>query len=88
MNYAYGIEGVKFIWNGINSDPEIEYENHIYNFYDFQDALWYWFCEENYPYCKPHKVELMDGIETEFQEWISNSEFDILDMLDDWNFNS
>ena len=36
----YGVPGVKFIWHGEWSDPEVEYEGEVYNYYDLEDALY------------------------------------------------
>ena len=34
------IPGVEFIWNGSQSDPEIKYNGHIFNYWDIEDALY------------------------------------------------
>jgi len=41
-----GCEGVEFIWNGTQSDPELEYLGHRLNYWDIENALWDMFLEE------------------------------------------
>lgn len=35
-----GVEGTEFIWHGEWSDPEIEYKDEVFNYWDVEDALW------------------------------------------------
>lgn len=47
---AFGLKDARFIWHGEWADPEIEYKEKIYNYYDIEDYLWSLYeedCEEN-----------------------------------------
>lgn len=37
---AWGIPNVYYIWHGEWSDPEIQYKNNYYDYYDVEDYLW------------------------------------------------
>ena len=41
-----GCEGVEFIWNGTQSDPELKYKDKIFNYWDVEDAMWEMFSDE------------------------------------------
>lgn len=43
-NYR-GTEGVRFVWNGCMSDPELLYDGKLFNYYDIENALWDMFVE-------------------------------------------
>lgn len=36
----YGVPGIKFIWHGEWSDPEVEYKGIRFDYYDLEDPLW------------------------------------------------
>lgn len=46
-NYC-GIDGIKFIWHGEWSDPEIEYKGKRCNVHDIEDSMWAMY-RETYP---------------------------------------
>ena len=45
-NYR-GTENVEFIWNGTQSDPQLRYDEKLFNYWDIEEALWEMFEEEN-----------------------------------------
>lgn len=38
-NYAWGVPGITFIWHGQWADPEVEYKDYIFNYWDIEDAI-------------------------------------------------
>ena len=38
--FFYGIKGIKFVWHGAWSDPELIWHKQSFNYYDLEDALW------------------------------------------------
>lgn len=71
-----GCEGVEFIWNGTQSDPELEYLEHRFNYWDIEDALWDMFLEET----GHNDSESEDPeVEAEFNEFVQEHCKDYLD---------
>lgn len=71
-----GCEDVEFIWNGTQSDPELEYLGHRFNYWDIEDALWQMFLEET-----GHEDSESDDpeVEAEFDEFVQEHCKDYLD---------
>ena len=42
----YEIRGIKFIWHGSWSDPELIWHRQSFNYYDLEDTLWSYYREE------------------------------------------
>ena len=47
-SYFYGIKGVRFIWHGTNSDPELSYKGIVLNYFFVEDYFWE-YCKEVHP---------------------------------------
>lgn len=39
-NYFYGIYGIRMIWHGAWSDPELIWHGKSFNYYDVETPLW------------------------------------------------
>ena len=74
--WFYGIKGIEFIWRGTQSDPLVAYKGHRFNYWDFEDAMYYDFLEEN-----------PGGTEDEFRAWMAENEEHAKCYLDDWIFS-
>jgi hypothetical protein len=48
-SYFYGIYGIRFIWHGEWSDPEIIWHGKSFNYYDLENTLWSYYQEEQNP---------------------------------------
>lgn len=48
-SYFYGIYGIRFIWHGAWSDPEIIWHGKSFNYYDLENTLWSYYQEEQNP---------------------------------------
>ena len=42
----YGIRGIRFIWHGAWSDPELIWHRQSFNYYDLEDTLWSYYRDE------------------------------------------
>lgn len=84
MSCYCGIDGINFIGHGEWSDPEIEFNGYLFNYWDVEDAIWDWFAEENYDGNRIEAEKSIDKNPTEYEEWVANSDADIYDMLNDW----
>lgn len=38
--YWRGVQGVTMIWHGEWSDPELEYEGNVANYWQIEDSMW------------------------------------------------
>lgn len=48
-SYFYGIYGIRFIWHGEWSDPEIIWHGKSFNYYDLENTLYSYYQEEQNP---------------------------------------
>lgn len=48
-SYFYGIYGIRFIWHGQWSDPEIIWHGKSFNYYDLENTLYSYYSEEQNP---------------------------------------
>ena len=71
-NYL-GIKGVKFIYHGEWSDPEIIYKNRTFNMHDVEDVLWNEF----------QAMTNNTGNFDEFVQWLHDNPYLVTDWLDD-----
>ena len=77
-NWYRGCKGVKFIWHGEWSDPELEYDGKIFNYWDVEDALWGMFLDD---------TDYVDGdagdprVEKEFDRYVQRTCRNYLDDL-------
>ena len=71
----YGVDGVEFIWNGEWSDPELKYQDKIFNSHDVEDALWDDYSEE----CKEAGKA---PNEDEFDNWVLENKHLVYEYLD------
>ena len=71
----YGVDGVEFIWNGAWSDPELKYQDKIFNSHDVEDALWEDYSEE----CKEAGKT---PTEDEFDNWVLENKHLVYEYLD------
>lgn len=71
-----GAKGVKFIWHGTQSDPELEYKGKRFNYWDIEDALWEDFLEET-----GHKDSDSGNaeVEKEFDKFVQDRAADYLE---------
>lgn len=71
-----GEEKIDMIWHGEWADPELEYKDHKFNYWDIEDALWERFLEET-----DHKDSESDdpSIEEEFNKYIQENAVDYLE---------
>ncbi|MBO7734834.1 MAG: hypothetical protein J6S67_19900 [Methanobrevibacter sp.] len=71
-----GEEKIDMIWHGEWADPELEYKDHTFNYWDIEDALWEMFLEET-----GHKdSESNDpSVEIEFNKYIQDNAVDYLE---------
>lgn len=71
-NYL-GIKGVKFIYHGDWSDPEIIYKDRTFNEYDVEDMLWDEF----------QAMTNNTGDSEEFVQWLHDNPYLVTNWLDD-----
>lgn len=64
-SYFYGIYGIRFIWHGPWSDPELIWHNKSFNYYDLEDALY-----SNYQECALNGEKVPD-----FEIWVKNNAY-------------
>ena len=69
-NYR-GVQEIEFIWHGEWADPELEYKDKTFNYWDVEDALWQDFKEEG-------------GAEDDEEAFDKYVQAHAVDMLDDW----
>lgn len=62
-NWFYGIYGIRFIWHGAWSDPELVWHKKSFNYYDLENTLWSMYQEE----CKENGVA---SGEDDFSKWV------------------
>ena len=62
-NYFYGIYGIRMIWHGEWSDPELLWHGKSFNYYDVETPLWHEY-KEVCEICgtKPN--------ENDFEKWV------------------
>lgn len=75
-DYFYNIRGIRFIWHGTNSDPELSYKGKVVNYYMVED---YWGmiykeeCDEHHlPVVKDNFPAWIKARENEVKEYIKN----------------
>lgn len=71
-----GCEDIDMIWNGEWGDPDLSYREHIFNYYDIEDALWNDFLEET-GYDDSQSGD--PQVEKEFDEYVRNNAPSYLD---------
>ena len=69
--YFYGIYGIKFVWHGEWSDPEIIWHNKSFNYYDLETPLYETYLEE-----------IQEGYTTlDFEIWVKKNAHIVRDYL-------
>lgn len=48
-SYFYGIYGIRFVWHGEWSDPELIWHGKSFNYYDVENTLYSYYSEEKSP---------------------------------------
>lgn len=71
----YGIDGIKFIYHNEWADPEIEYDNKLFNSHDVEDACWEDYNED----CKEDGTE---PTEEGFAKWMKEHDYIVFDYID------
>lgn len=82
MGNFYNVPGVKFIYHGEVSDPEVRYKDRIFNYWDLENALYEMYIEEGNP-----RIDKPSCDDKQFREWIANDPDTVYDYLDDWIFS-
>ena len=78
MSTYRGVPGTTFIWHGEYSDPEIEYKGHIFNYYDVEDGLWSYYCEQ----CEDMGIKpTEEGFDKWFEKHIDSAISDLEDLV-------
>lgn len=70
QKWFYEIEGIEFIWNGAQSEPQVKYKEKLFNYYELEDALYSMYDEDR---------DILDN----FLVWIKKNEHSATDFLDD-----
>lgn len=65
ISYFYGIYGIRLIWHGNWSDPEIIWHNKSFNYYDLETPLYETYLEE-----------IQEGYTTlDFEIWVKKNAY-------------
>lgn len=72
MGYFYGIKPAEFVWHGEWNDPEVRYNDHLFNYYDVEQTMYDWF-----------KEECSGANDDEFAPWMLAHADDVLSLLDE-----
>lgn len=74
-----GVEGVELIFNGEQSDPELQYEDKIANYWSVENDLWKSFLDET----GHSDSESGDKeVENEFDEWCQNHRDEVINTVE------
>lgn len=72
---AFGVPGLTFVWNGINRDPNIIYDNVIYSYADIEAGIAS-MVTDDYGDCTPEH----------FDEWCANNQNSIIGLMTDLEY--
>lgn len=75
-----GVPNVRMTWHGEYSDPELEYNGIVANYYDIEDTLYEDFKKET-GYKTPDDEEETDDM---FDNWLSDNKYRVYELFDSY----
>lgn len=78
-NYWRGVEGVTMIWHGEWSDPELEHDGKVANYWDVENTMWERYKEE----CRSSDFyHFSEDDDTEFNRFCQDYKEDVYKLIE------